>query len=168
MTNIVSVLQGFLLPAAAAFVLSRLSGTSGIWLFFALGELLTLVLILVFNARKLIKQPSVNTLLMLRDGFGVSQDDLIESDIQCITDVMNFSQAASAFCLAHGQDQLTANRICLCIEEMGTNTINYGMNDGKKHHLNIRVLFMEERWILRFRDDCHAFNPVDRIPGTNQ
>ncbi len=59
-----------------------------------------------------------------------------------------------------------ASRIALCIEEMAGNTIQHGFaRDDRRHHLNVRVICREGYWILRFRDDCRAFDPVDYLPG---
>ena len=164
-TELTSVLEGFLFPTSAAFVLSAFSA-SYIWLFFLVGELLTLVLIWVYvSRRKKSLVPRADTFLMLPADFGVTPDNLIEVNVTCLEDVMKASAAASDFCLSHGQTQLIANRVGLCIEEMGTNTVNYGFSDGRKHHMNIRVQYKGSRWTLRFRDDCHAFDPMSRIPS---
>ena len=56
-------------------------------------------------------------------------------------------------------------RIALCVEEMAGNTILHGFpKDNLPHHLSVRVLDKKDGWVLRFRDDCGAFDPVHYIP----
>jgi len=165
MTEITSVLEGFVLPVLAALILSALMGMNGIWAFYFAGEAMTLLLIFLYTCiRKHDPIPSAKTLLQLPEGFGVAESDLIETNVTSIDDVLKAAAAASEFCLKHGQTTLIANRIALCIEEKGTNTVKYGFNDGRPHQLNIRVQHKGDRWILRFRDDCSAFDPVSYIP----
>ncbi|MBQ7678048.1 MAG: hypothetical protein IJT32_07420, partial [Lachnospiraceae bacterium] len=37
----------------------------------------------------------------------------------------------------------------------------HGFADGKKHFLNVRVLFKKGGWIIRMRDDCRLFSPKE-------
>ncbi|WP_371263041.1 hypothetical protein [Selenomonas ruminantium] len=48
-----------------------------------------------------------------------------------------------------------------CIEELGVNIIRHGFNDGKPHAIDVRILAKEKEIILRIRDDCRPFNPVN-------
>ena len=51
---------------------------------------------------------------------------------------------------------------------MAANVITHGFTqDGKQHHLSIRILNKPEYWVLRFRDDCGAFDPVHYVPDEN-
>ncbi len=59
------------------------------------------------------------------------------------------------------------NHIALCIEEMAGNTVQHGFAAGKQNHLSIRVQHKQDRWVLLFRDDCRAFDPVSYVPKDN-
>lgn len=160
------MLEGFLLPVIAAFVLAQAGGAKGVWAFYLIGEAATMLLIWLYTScLKHNFKPSISNLLCLPVGFGVAESDLIETNVTCIDDVMTASKNAIAFCLAHGQSSGMANKIGLCIEEMGTNVVNYGFNDKKPHQLNIRVQHKGSRWVLHFRDDCLAFDPLSHIPA---
>ena len=37
--------------------------------------------------------------------------------------------------------------------------------DQKEHHLFIRLLNKKDYWVIRFRDDCGAFDPVHYVPA---
>ena len=47
---------------------------------------------------------------------------------------------------------------------MAGNVIQYGFRDGKPHHLSVLIMNKPDHWVIRFRDDCRAFDPVRFIP----
>ena len=57
-----------------------------------------------------------------------------------------------------------ANHIALCVEEMASNAVIHGFAKGKNNRLSIRIQHKDSRWVLRFRDDCRAFDPVSYVP----
>ena len=92
----------------------------------------------------------------------------MEERITSLEEVVSVSQKAEKFCIAHGQDSRFASRIALCIEEMASNTVAHGFQKGKNNHLSVRVQCKQNQWLLRFRDDCWAFDPVHYIPGEGE
>ena len=165
LTEAISILEGALLPAAAGFLFSRFWGVTGVWLFFAAGETLALLCIAMLvwhnhHGFTLNPQP----FLMLKKDFGVQPENLMEMDISSVQEVTATAEAAEAFCRKHGQSEKVANHIALCVEEMASNTVIHGFAKGKNNHLSIRVQHKGERWVLRFRDDCSAFDPVSYVP----
>ena len=164
--ELISVLENAVLPALAAYILSLAAGMNGIWLYFVTGETLALLGTLGYvwlKKKKVTFYPG--DILLLRPEFGVPKEDLLEADMTQLSEVMEFSRKAGDFCLCHGQGVRLGNQLALCIEEMGSNIINYGFTDGaKKHHMSIRLQYKDHRWFLRFRDDCGAFDPVKHIP----
>ena len=41
------------------------------------------------------------------------------------------------------------------------NTVKYGFGDGSMgHHAEVRVIISGDQYIVRFRDDCLAFDPT--------
>ena len=163
MTEIISVLEGALLPSLAALLFSGLWGVSGAWLYFVAGECLTLLSIALF-IRSRSGSFSLPSFLMLKQDFGVQPENLLEMDIHTLDDVTAAAQAAEQFCLRHGQSEKTANHIALCVEEMAGNTVIHGFAPGKDNHLSVRIQHKGSRWVLRFRDDCQAFDPVHYVP----
>ena len=166
LTVIISLLEGAILPALAAFIFSRFFSTTGAWLYFVSGEVLTLLLIGLFVRVRTKQAPWRNgAALMLKDDFGQTPDNLMEADIHTVEEVAAVSEQAREFCAAHGQSDKLANRIGLCIEEMAANTIQHGfVKDNRPHHLSVRVLCKPDVWVVRFRDDCGAFDPVHYVP----
>ena len=170
LTVLISLLEGTFFPVLAGFVFSRFMGTTGVWLYFLAGETLTLLFIaalILILTRKLPWQDGAS--LLLRKDFGVSPDCLLEMDIRSMEDVTAAARKAEQFCHDHGQDAKVSNHIALCIEEMAANTIQHGFAMDKKHHdLSVRLLQKETDTVLRFRDDCGAFDPVSYIPKDNE
>ena len=165
LTEAISVAEGALLPTLAAFRFSRLWGVTGVWLYFAVGEYLTLLCTALYVWKKnrafsLCAQP----FLLLKDDFGVSPDHLLETEIRSLTDVTAAAEAAEDFCRSHGQSEKVANHIALCVEEMASNAVIHGFAKGKNNRLSIRIQHKDNRWVLRFRDDCRAFDPVSYVP----
>ncbi len=166
LTVLISLLEGTVFPVAAAFAFSRFMGTDGAWLYFPAGESMTLLFIGILTAALTRAAPWRNdAVLLLKEDFGVSSDRLLEMDIRSMSDVTDAAERAEQFCRAHGQNAKISNHIALCIEEMAANTIKHGFTRDRKHHdLSVRLLQKEDDLVLRFRDDCGAFDPVSYIP----
>ena len=169
LTEVISLVEGAAMPVVAAFVLSRFLGTTGVWLYYVVGETLTLLCIGLYIRWKTGRLPwQDGAYLLLRDGFGAGPEDLMEIEIHSLQEVTDAAEKAQEFCLMRSRDSHLGNRIALCIEEMAGNTIQYGFGDGKKHHLSVRILHKKSYWVLRFRDDCGAFDPVHYIPRNEE
>ena len=166
LTVLISLLEGTFFPVLAAFVFSRIIGTNGAWLYFLAGETLTLIFIAVLVAALTREVPwQAEAALLLKNDFGVTPDRLLEMDIHSMQEVTEAAERAEQFCREHGQSAKVSNHIALCIEEMSANTIQHGFTMDRKHHdLSVRLLQKEEDLVLRFRDDCGAFDPVRYIP----
>ena len=169
LTEIISVLEGAVLPSLCAWLCSLIWGVTGVWLYFVLGEGLALLLTALYiwkkNGGVTLKAPPF---LLLNQDFGVQKENLLEMDIHSIGEVVSAAEQAQAFCLQHGQSEKMANHIALCVEEMASNTVLHGFEEGKQNHLSIRIQHKGNRWVLRFRDDCRAFDPVSYTPRGEQ
>lgn len=166
MNIITSLAEGAILPVLAAFICSRFMGVTGIWLYLVLGEVLTLLCIAVYT-RKVTGMHlwQDDACLMLKEDFGVGPDDLMEAEIKSVEEVTAVAEEAERFCLDRSHSSRLGYHIALCIEEMAGNTILHGFTkDDKPHHLSVRILHKKKYWVVRFRDDCRAFDPVHYIP----
>jgi anti-sigma regulatory factor (Ser/Thr protein kinase) len=160
---VISVLEGFLFPALAAWLLSALGGPDSIWLYFAAGQTATVLFVFVYG----LIQYRQGKNPILQSSFGVAPENAMEARIASIEEALDASRRAEAFCTEHSGSGSFAKRIALCIEEMAGNTVLHGFRPGKKNHLSVRVQCKNNQWILRFRDDCGAFDPVHYIPPEN-
>ena len=166
LTELFSLLEGALFPILAGFVLSRFSGLTGAWMAFAAGELLTLLAAGVLICRLSGKLPwKDGAYLLLKKDFGVTPDRILETKVSSVEEATAASRAAEQFCLSRGQDPRISSHIALCIEEIAGNVILHGFPaDAKDHHLSVLVMDKGDQWVLRFRDDCRAFDPVHFVP----
>jgi len=158
----ISVLQNFLLPALAALGLSRLFGTTGVWLSFLCGEGATLLLICLYVWRVSGRVSlAAEDFALLPPSFGARPEDCFEYVIHSKDDAIAASEGAVAFCLAHGQSGSTGALIGLCIEEMTCNIVRYGFGQGKKTHaIDVRLVFRDGQRLIRIRDNCASFDPT--------
>ena len=162
----ISLVEGAVFPTLAAWALSAAMGTNGIWLHFAAGEILTLAAVCLLIRRRSGALPwQKDACLLLKEDFGVTEDCLLETSVHNLAEMGALVEEAEKFCLSHGASPSLSNHIALCIEEMAGNTIQHGFSrDTRLHHLSVRLLYKGESWILRFRDDCQAFDPIHYVP----
>ncbi|MBQ8955124.1 MAG: ATP-binding protein [Clostridia bacterium] len=166
LTEAISVLEGALLPSLFALLFSRFWGVTGAWLYFVAGECLALLGIAFYVWKKSGRVSlAAEPFLLLREDFGVKPENLLEMDIRTIEDVARAAESAETFCRGHGHSEKLGNHIALCLEEMASNTVIHGFSGPEKNHLSVRVQHKGDRWVLRFRDDCRAFDPVSYVPS---
>ena len=165
----ISLTEGMLIPGLCAFVLSRIAGMTGAWIGFAAGETLTLILLGILIRKKSGKAPwKDGAYLLLREDFGAAENETLELRIRTLEETAGAAKEAGDFCLAHGGNERESNRISLCVEEMAANVIQHGFTDGKDRHLAVLILSKPKQWVLRFRDDCKAFDPVRYVPQSEE
>ncbi|MBR2824558.1 MAG: ATP-binding protein [Clostridia bacterium] len=161
-----SVLEGALLSVAAGFLLSRVMGLRGACLYFLGGEILALLFVILYVRKKTGRMPwQEGAALLLKPDFGATGGQETEMNLHDIREVTEASRKAKTFCEQGGAKGLTGSRVALCIEEIAGNTVQHGFRAGKKNILSIRLARKEQRWILRFRDDCGAFDPLHYVPA---
>lgn len=165
-TRLISVLQNFLLPAGSAFILSRFMGIKGIWLGFLFGECEALLFIcaVVFIRKKAVRFDT-STFSMLSDDYGAKPEDCFEMTITSSQQVIEASKQASEFCKDHGTSSRLGSLIALCIEEMANNTVKHGFEgeNDDKHSIDIRLMLKQEETVIRMRDNCRNFDPVNYL-----
>ena len=160
-----ATIEGVLFPTLAALLLSIPLGVTGVWFFSIAGESMALLCLCFYMWKKHHGISfSLDTFMDLGSDFGVTAENLLETDIVDIQDVTNVAEAAERFCIAKGGDKKLASRVALCIEEMASNVVTHGFSEKRKNHLSVRIQNKGNRWVLRFRDDCRAFDPVNYIP----
>ena len=64
------------------------------------------------------------------------------------------------FCAEHGLGEEIAHAINLSLDELLTNTISYGFEDGGQHSIGIVVEAPGDRATVTIRDDAVAFDPT--------
>jgi len=54
--------------------------------------------------------------------------------------------------------------ICLVLDEMVSNVIKYGHDDGLEHQIHVRVRVEADLLTIQIEDDGKAFNPLETAP----
>ncbi len=161
--HISSVIDGYFGTVIPAVILSSAIGVLGIWWSDPIGGVLTAMVYPVYVIIYWKRIPK-NTAewLLFKDDFGVKDDDRLCIDITGMEDVIGSSERIQRFVAEKGYSEKTAYFSALAMEEMAGNIINYGFHaDRKKHSLDVRVVSMKNSILLRIKDDCKAFNPVE-------
>lgn len=161
-TELISVMQNFAFPVLFAFLLSRLWGTTGVWLCFLCGESLTFLIISLVVWRRNGKiRFSAAAYSLLPADFGAAEGDCIEMSVSTPEEAAEASRRALEFCRAHGDSEKNSVLISLCVEEMVTNAVKHGFGgDTREHSVDIRILYKDQRRLIRLRDNGVRFDPV--------
>lgn len=164
-TEAISLMQNFLFTAIFAFILSRFLSTTGVWLAFLCGETLTLLIIVIAVWKKSGGVTfSTEAFSYLPDDFGVPDEDCLEMSVATVEDVVSASAKSSEFCTLHGESERNSTMISLCIEEMADNIVEHGFTkDTKEHSVDIRLVFKGDKRIIRIRDNCINFDPLQYL-----
>ncbi len=159
-----STAEGLLVPALFAFGLSFPFGTTGVWFYFLAGEVISLLGFSILKWKRARRVSfDMDVFLDYKKGFGVGPDDMLEFNIKTLDEVTAVAETAERFCIEHGQSELTGAHVALCVEEMAANTIIHGFSPKGKNSLSVRIQDHDDRWIIRFRDDCRAFDPLHYV-----
>ncbi len=159
--NIYSFIIDFAIPVPVTLLIMLMLGYQGAWIAKPVINIL-----LVFIAWRYINKQSGKDFneksLLLPKHFGFAPEQELCMDVDEMSDVMGASRLAIAFALENGFDRKHANIFSMAIEELAGNIVTHGFSDGKPHHIDIRMLAKDGGLILRFRDDCKHFDPVDK------
>lgn len=163
LTKVISFCQNFAFIALFAVILAPLIGTTGIWLSWICGESLMLLSIAVYVW---IKNKKVSVLAesfaLLPDGLGASDGDYLDITVRTTKEAVLASEKAEEFCLGHGESVRDSKMISLCIEEMVNNIVEHGFTKDRRndHAVDIRLIFKDDKRMIRIRDNCVNFDPV--------
>ncbi len=155
-------LEQLAMPCLMALALGNLTGLDGVWLSFAFGRVAALLLVAVIICVRAGKiRVGIRDVLMLPKGFGIPDADRLDGSVCTMPQVISFSESAVSFCLDKGESSHTAMVIGLCVEEMACNIVEHGFSGKRKQSIDIRISYMGGGWVIRIKDDCDEFNPVE-------
>ena len=169
-TEVISLFEGAGFPILVAWILSFPFKATGVWYYFLAGEVLTLLGICIFCWIQNREIPFKNMgMLLLGKDFSVPAEETFEATVTQLEDAIAVSEKVGEFCRSRGASSKVANRIAVCVEEMSTNTVEHGFTKDKKknHSQSVLILHKKDKWIVRFRDDCTAFDPIHYVPKTS-
>jgi anti-sigma regulatory factor (Ser/Thr protein kinase) len=164
--NVYILLLQCVITVPVTFVALKCLGGRGIWF----GNFISLVIMCIIGMLFIMFYKYGKTLnekrLLLNEGFGTDKDKELVITASSLKTLLGMSRIAERFCKENGIDEIRANRFRLCLDEIGTNIITHGFDDGKKHMIDIRLLIKKDELIIRVRDDCRPFDPIERYNMT--
>ncbi len=161
---LIPVLDGVVDVVALSFILIPLYKMTGLYVANVLNGLIIIVIILIYAAikNKCIPRRFEDTLIF-PEGFGADEEDILDIAVGNMDDVVSASEEIVDFCIERDIDSRRALFTGLVLEEMAGNVLMHGFTaDNKDHSVDLRVVKKEEDLIIRIRDDCKEFDPVER------
>lgn len=161
--HVSSVVDGYFGTIIPAVVLTPLIGILGVWWSDPIGGVLTALVYPVYAIIYWKRIPrNTDEWLLFRDDFGVKEVDRLCIEITSMEDVIGSSSRIQSFVKDRGYSRRTAFFSALALEEMAGNVVSYGFSaDHKKHDMDVRVVSTKNGILLRIKDNCKAFNPVE-------
>ncbi|MBR1731629.1 MAG: hypothetical protein IJ725_04280, partial [Ruminococcus sp.] len=121
-SNIVCFLANFVYIVAPALLMFGVLDTDAVWLAFIIGELATLITIIVMAAVKKRGVPyKIADYLFLKEPFGVADENLFEASISNKNEVIPESEAVGEFCENKGAPMKIGTLTALFVEELSNN-----------------------------------------------
>lgn len=162
--HLLPLLDGLAGVALFAGLLVPVVGMKGVYWANVLSGLWIAAVILVYAWIRNRRFPrTMAELMVIPADFGVAAEDRMDITLRSMEEVLGLSRRVQSFCRAHGIDERRAFFAALAVEEMAGNIVEHGFHkDKKKHSVDLRIACKDEELILRFRDDCMAFDPVRR------
>ena len=162
--DISSVIDGFVSVIVPALILAPLMGALGIWLATPVGIVLTALIYPVYAWIVNGHFPKdTDERLLFQPGFGVEEKDRLVFTLHDVDEVVRMSEQVQDFCLDHGFGKSTSFYSALCLEEMAGNVTTHGFSkDDKMHHVEAKAVCKDDQLILRIKDDCIPFDPLER------
>ena len=162
--HITSFLDGFACVAGFSWLLIRVMGINGVYIANILnGIAVTGCFVVIAWIKKKHFPRTVDDLLVIPDDFGAPEEDRIDVSIHTMKEVTQISEKVQKFCLAKRIDEKRSFLAALAMEEMAGNVVSHGFTkDSKKHSVDIRVVYKNDKVILRIKDDCIPFDPAER------
>ncbi len=167
--NIFSLIDGLFSVIIPAIILAPILGALGVWLSTPIGIVISAVVYPIYAMIYWKRVPrNADEWLLFKDDFGVPDEDRLVLRIKDKDDVSTTSQKVQEFCTDKGFDKKKAYYSALCLEEMTRNVVEHGFSmDDKAHFLEARVVKKGSTIILRIKDDCKSFDPVDMAGHLN-
>lgn len=146
-----------------AIVMGKIWGIEGIFASFVVSQVLVIILVnLYFYLHRDTRYKGVESFLDVHKDFGVPPENRLMRTLERPEEVWTLAEEAQTFCAERGLAADKAYMVSMYIEEMGNIIMIYGFNDGKPHHLEIRLSLYMDQAILHFRDDCRRFDITER------
>lgn len=162
--QVLSILVFFIIRVLMIIVACWQFGVEYMWFGFIAAECINCLIVFVVNSIKSKKFAfSLEDYLLLpkkRDDEKM-QTELITKKIQSFESAVDFSVEVCKLCEKNGFNELKKMMAGLFAEEMACNVVRHGINGKVKYSLEGMAKCENDSLVIRFRDDCKQFSPVE-------
>lgn len=95
----------------------------------------------------------------------MSETDLSIRVANDLKELAVIAEQVDAFCGQREISPAVAYQVNLSLDELLTNTINYGYEDGVRHEIRIDLSIDGDRLVIRIEDDARQFDLTDSDPN---
>lgn len=167
-TYVFAVTEILFISIGCAFLLGKSVGIYGVFATYFTAETITFIVLVIFiMIRDRTFRIRLDNFLFLKKNFDVASYNVYEGSAGTMDEVIELSRQTEKFCIEHGADEKSAGILALSVKEMAGNIIKHGFSDGQEHHMDYRVIYKNGEYILRLRDDCKMFNPVEWLKAAD-
>ena len=161
--NVQSVLDGFFFMIIPSLILAPFFGARGVWIANPVGMILTILSVPVYCILFWKRIPRMaDEWMLLKKDFGTAAENVLDIPIRKTEEIPPAAERIQMFCESHGMGKTSSMYAALCMEELASNVVRHGfVADHKTHALNVLALFQDDGLILRMKDDCVPFDPVE-------
>ena len=170
LVHLLSLLAGVVCVAGFTALLIRFLGMNSVYIANVMNGVVCVLVIICYSIIKRKSFPkNVEQLMVIPDDFGVAEDERMDISIKNMDEVVSISEQIQSFCLSRGIDERRSYLAGLSMEEMAGNIVDHGFTKDKKknHSVDVRVVHKNDDVILRLKDDCVPFNPIEREKMTS-
>ena len=154
------IMNGLIFVLPFAYLLA-LASPDLLWLGYACSGTATLLVTAAIGIR-IRQREQVSSVLLLKDQ--PDADVRYDVTIEATTDqAVGLSGHIINWCIEHGIDARTANRVGVAIEEMAISTVHYAHHDSSKGVIDAALCLTDKTLEIRLRDNGEIFNPAQYI-----
>ncbi len=165
LSHVYAVVDGVLGVVGLSLILIPLMSINGFYLANILNSAIVIVISLVYSVIMNRRIPTnMDQLMVIPKSFGVGEDDRMDLTVRSMDQVIDVSEKVGEFCRSKKIDERRSYFAGLCLEEMAGNVVDHGFGKDKRknHSVDIRVVKKNNDLILRIKDDCKPFDPMER------
>ncbi len=164
LVQLLALLAGLVCVAGFTALLIRALGINSVYIANVLNGVVTTLVVVVYAWLKKKRLPrNMDDLMVVPDDFGAPEEARLDLSLRSMEEVVSVAEQIQSFCLARGIDRRRAYLAGLSMEEMAGNIVDHGFTkDSKAHSVDVRVVHKDDDVILRIKDDCVPFDPMER------
>ena len=167
--HIFTIFEKFIYVVLFVYILGMEFGVKGIFIALGLAEICFTVHVLITLLIENRKFPTkLDQFMMLPEEFDIDPEKMIEFSIYSMEDVIGVSRTVMDFCRDKGVDSRRSYYAALSTEELAANIVAHGFIAGEEQNLTIRILFVNDTLIMRFRDPCKLFDIREHYESINK